>query len=121
MLSGLSDDVILALFELLPAADLLTLCCPVPCCVLLCCVAGLGVLSGLSDDVILGLLELLPAADLARLGLASKAFYCFAHTNDLWKALVLEVGVTWVGCGGISFVMRFAADGCCGSERRACQ
>jgi hypothetical protein len=75
------------------------------------------VLSGLSDDVILGLLELLPAADLARLGLASKALYCFAHTNDIWKALVLEVGVTWVGCDGISYVMLFAADGCCGSER----
>jgi hypothetical protein len=54
--------------------------------------AGLGVLAGLSDDVLLGLLELLPAADLARLGLVSQALYCFAHTNDLWKALVLQVG-----------------------------
>jgi hypothetical protein len=72
------------------------MCCAVLCCVfycaVLCCVTGLGVLSGLSDDVILGLLELLPAADLARLGLASKAMYCFVHTTDLWKALVLQVG-----------------------------
>lgn len=59
---------------------------------MLCCPAGLGILSGLSDDVILGMLELLSVADLARLGLVSKAFYCFAHTNDLWKGLVLQVG-----------------------------
>jgi hypothetical protein len=57
----------------------------------LCRAAGLGILSGLSDDVILGVLELLSAADLARVGLVSKAFYCFAHTNDLWKGLVLQV------------------------------
>lgn len=39
----------------------------------------------------LAVLELLPAPDLARLGLASKALYCFAHTIDLWKGLVLQV------------------------------
>lgn len=53
--------------------------------------AGLGVLSPLADDLVLNLLFLLPAADLARLGLASKALYCFVHTTDLWKSLVIEV------------------------------
>lgn len=52
---------------------------------------GLGVLSALSDELMLAVLELLPAPDLARLGLASKALYCFAHTADLWKGLVLQV------------------------------
>eukprot|EP00878_Enallax_costatus_P037589 GHUV01042470.1.p1 GENE.GHUV01042470.1~~GHUV01042470.1.p1 ORF type:complete len:208 (+),score=47.38 GHUV01042470.1:256-879(+) len=52
--------------------------------------AGLGLMSALSDDLLLGVLYLLPAADLARLGLASKALYCFAHTLDLWKALAMQ-------------------------------
>eukprot|EP00878_Enallax_costatus_P033304 GHUV01036717.1.p1 GENE.GHUV01036717.1~~GHUV01036717.1.p1 ORF type:complete len:168 (+),score=27.48 GHUV01036717.1:256-759(+) len=54
-------------------------------------IAGLGLMSALSDDLLLGVLYLLPAADLARLGLASKALYCFAHTLDLWKALAMQV------------------------------
>lgn len=81
-------------------------------CVRFCCAVlaalfrlstGLGVLAGLPDDVILGLLELLSAADLARLGLVSKALYCFAHTNDLWKALVLQVGGAVGGGAGRRF------------------
>jgi hypothetical protein len=53
---------------------------------------GLGLLSPLPDELLLELLFGLPAADLARLGLASKALYCFAHTSELWKALVIQVG-----------------------------
>jgi hypothetical protein len=53
---------------------------------------GLGLLSPLPDELLLELLYGLPAADLARLGLASKACYCFAHTGELWKALVIQVG-----------------------------
>eukprot|EP00775_Hariotina_reticulata_P003875 gene3875-4130_t len=52
--------------------------------------AGLGLLAPLPDDLVLSLLYCLSADDLARLGLASKALYCFAHTTDLWKALALQ-------------------------------
>lgn len=70
---------------------------PLSLLLLLCCCrmpsphTGLGVLSALSDELMLAVLELLPAPDLTRLGLASKALYCFAHTADLWKGLVLQV------------------------------
>jgi hypothetical protein len=61
--------------------------------------AGLGLLSPLPDELLLELLFGLPAADLARLGLASKALYCFAHTSELWKALVIQVcGVCRPNC-----------------------
>ncbi|WIA16759.1 hypothetical protein OEZ85_013410 [Tetradesmus obliquus] len=62
--------------------------------------AGLGLLSPLPDELLLDLLFNLPAADLARLGLASKALYCFAHTSELWKALAiqeLEGDFAWCG------------------------
>jgi hypothetical protein len=52
---------------------------------------GLGVLAALTDDALLRLLYLLPAADLQRVGMASRALYAFAHFDELWKALALEV------------------------------
>eukprot|EP00879_Flechtneria_rotunda_P033329 GHRR01036900.1.p1 GENE.GHRR01036900.1~~GHRR01036900.1.p1 ORF type:complete len:308 (+),score=57.43 GHRR01036900.1:176-1099(+) len=62
--------------------------------------SGLGLLSPLPDDLMLSLLYLMPAADLVRLGLASKALYCFAHTTDLWKALTVEeLGGDFQWCG----------------------
>lgn len=62
---------------------------------------GLGHMAALSDELLLSLLYLLPAADLQRLGMASKALYAFAHYDELWKALLLEVGSfsVWDGAG----------------------
>ena len=51
---------------------------------------GLGNLSGISDEAVLNICQLLTARDLAVLQTVSKAFYCFANHDDLWKALVLE-------------------------------
>ena len=53
--------------------------------------AGLGDLATLSDECILAILQQLPGVDLARLSTVSRALYCFAQHNELWKALVLEV------------------------------
>ena len=52
---------------------------------------SLGRLAALSDELLLSVLYALPAADLQRLGCASKALYVFAHHDELWKALMLEV------------------------------
>ena len=52
--------------------------------------AGLGRLSRLSDEAVLNILGFLPAGDLATLAAASKALYCFANHEELWKALTLE-------------------------------
>ena len=46
----------------------------------------------LSDALMLDLLGLLPAHALANLALVSKSLYCFTTHEDLWKALVVEVG-----------------------------
>jgi hypothetical protein len=93
----------------LPSASCLLPSSPMLCCYCCCCPSwlpiafpallphspflppGLGLLSPLPDELLLELLYGLSAADLARLGLASKACYCFAHTSELWKALVIQV------------------------------
>ncbi|KAF8065440.1 F-box protein [Scenedesmus sp. PABB004] len=62
--------------------------------------SGLGALAALADELVLGLLYDLPAADLARLGLASRALYVFAHTQELWKNLAmqeLDSDFSWCG------------------------
>ena len=46
----------------------------------------------LSDAIMLEVLGHLPARTLATLSLVSKSLYCFSAYEDLWKALVLQVG-----------------------------
>ena len=53
---------------------------------------GLGHLHALSDALLLDCLGLLPAHALANLALSSKGLYAFSTHEDLWKALVLQVG-----------------------------
>jgi hypothetical protein len=53
--------------------------------------AGLGTLACLDDALLLGVLGLLRAPDLARLAATSRALYCFAYHEPLWKALALQV------------------------------
>lgn len=60
--------------------------------------AGLGELRVLSDELILHVLNYLPAADLSRMGLGSKALYCFCHNEELWKAFVHEVSAWHAYC-----------------------
>lgn len=55
------------------------------------CFAGLGRLAVLDDGLLLQILELLPHRTLGCLAVASRALYCFANHEDLWKALVIEV------------------------------
>jgi hypothetical protein len=57
---------------------------------------GLGNLEKLPDDIILGILGLLDPEQLAKLTTVSKAFYCFASHEDLWKAIVLQVCVNLI-------------------------
>ena len=45
----------------------------------------------LDDALLLGVLGLLRAPDLARLAATSRALYCFAYHEPLWKALALQV------------------------------
>lgn len=47
-------------------------------------------MSCLKDELLLQVLQLLEARDLGRLAGASKALYCFANHEELWRALVLE-------------------------------
>ena len=54
--------------------------------------AGLGDLASLSDELLLHLLGQVEAAQLACLSCVSKALYCFAQHEELWRMLVLEVG-----------------------------
>ena len=51
--------------------------------------------SKLPDEAILGILGWLSAKDLARLSTCSKAFYVYANTDELYKALLLEVKGGW--------------------------
>jgi len=51
---------------------------------------GLGRLAVLDDGLLLQVLELLPHGTLGCLAVASRALYCFANHEDLWKALVIE-------------------------------
>jgi hypothetical protein len=55
--------------------------------------AGLGRLGCLNDHLLLVVLgdEALNAADVARFACCSKAAYCFADNEELWKAWVLQV------------------------------
>lgn len=56
-------------------------------------------LSILSDELLLELLSHLGPADLTRAGSASKALYCYCRHDEVWKALVLQVGLVKVsGC-----------------------
>ena len=52
---------------------------------------GLGALSCLDDALLLQVVGLLPPRDLVRFSAASKACYCFANHEELWKARVLQV------------------------------
>ena len=52
---------------------------------------GLGELAVLPDELLLSLLYALPAAALGRLACVSRAAYVCAHTQELWKALSLQV------------------------------
>jgi hypothetical protein len=52
--------------------------------------SGLGRLAQLSDEAVLCILNHLAARDLAALAAASRALYCFANHEELWKALALE-------------------------------
>ncbi len=64
--------------------------------------AGLGDLAVLSDELLLHLLAQVEAAQLACLSCVSKALYCFAQHEELWRTLVLEVGLVLCGvasCG----------------------
>jgi hypothetical protein len=61
---------------------------------------GLGHMGALPDEVLLQLLYLLPASDLQRLGMASRALYAYCHFDELWKALLLEVGGACSAHGG---------------------
>jgi hypothetical protein len=51
---------------------------------------GLGVLSALDDALVCRVLEECEATDLVLFSAASKAAYCFANHEDLWRALVLK-------------------------------
>lgn len=53
--------------------------------------SGLGKLACFSDEQILAVLSCLGARDLIRLSSVSKALYCFANHEELWKSLVIEV------------------------------
>jgi hypothetical protein len=81
--------------------------------------SGLGLLSPLPDELLLDLLFGLPAADLARLGLASKALYCFAHTSELWKALVIQVRLRTPASAAVCTSSRQHCD-CSGMHRLLC-
>jgi len=57
---------------------------------------GLGDLSVFRDEIILNILGCLPAISLKQASFASKAIYCFANHDELWKALVLkELSESW--------------------------
>lgn len=49
----------------------------------------------LDDTVVLSILGLLRGRDLAHAALASRAMYCFAYHEPLWKALAVQV-VPWI-------------------------
>ena len=53
--------------------------------------AGLGKLACFLDEQVLSVLSCLGAKDLISLSSVSKALYCFANHEELWKALVIEV------------------------------
>lgn len=53
-------------------------------------------MSILSDELLLELLSHLGPADLTRAGSASKALYCYCRHDEVWKALVLQVGLVKV-------------------------
>lgn len=52
---------------------------------------SLGSLRILSDEVILSILGGLEPTELGRLATVSKALYCFANHEDLWRAFVLQL------------------------------
>ncbi|CAN0055880.1 unnamed protein product, partial [Hapterophycus canaliculatus] len=53
---------------------------------------GLGKLATVFDDErMLGLMGFMDAPSLGRLAYASRALYVFAHVEDLWKGLVVQV------------------------------
>ena len=52
---------------------------------------GLGDLHILSDEAILLILESLEPFQLGRIATVSKALYCFASHEDLWKSFVLQL------------------------------
>lgn len=49
-------------------------------------------MDALPDELLLGVLFLLDAPALGCLAVASRWLYAAVHSEDLWKALVLEVG-----------------------------
>ena len=51
---------------------------------------GLGCLSILSDELILSILGMLEPRQLGRLATVSKALYCFANHEELWRSFVLQ-------------------------------
>ncbi|KAL3149040.1 hypothetical protein ABBQ32_001885 [Trebouxia sp. C0010 RCD-2024] len=51
---------------------------------------GLGRLRVLDDELLVQVLGLLPAEALARLACVTRALYCFANHEDLWRGLTLE-------------------------------
>ncbi|TPX58844.1 hypothetical protein SpCBS45565_g07888 [Spizellomyces sp. 'palustris'] len=53
--------------------------------------AGLGYAAILSDELVLDLLSRLQPAELCRLAQCSKALYCFAYHEDLWRALTVRL------------------------------
>ncbi|KND00751.1 uncharacterized protein SPPG_03865 [Spizellomyces punctatus DAOM BR117] len=53
--------------------------------------AGLGYAAALSDELVLDLLSRLQPAELCRLAQCSKALYCFAYHEDLWRALTVRL------------------------------
>lgn len=53
--------------------------------------AGLGKLASFSDEHVLSVLACLGAKDLIRLSSVSKALYCFANHEELWKAVIIQV------------------------------
>ena len=53
--------------------------------------AGLGDLRALDDELLCRVLEQCAARELVRFSAASRAAYCFANSEDLWRALVLQV------------------------------
>ena len=56
-----------------------------------CIRAGLGAFAPLADQAVLDLLEMLDARRLGLLICCSRALYIFAHHDELWRALVLNV------------------------------
>lgn len=51
---------------------------------------GLGSMHCLEDEVLLQILDVLSPQELGQLACVSKALYCFANHEDVWKGIVLQ-------------------------------